>query len=346
MSDHTETIESIPQDKICQALTELEIHIENLAEIDLDGDGHIDLWEFQQAVRSPQARAVPQQSEIRRAFDFTANGRDSIDRQHISTALNSLSLKRKAAQNVVTYFEKGALADDQIRFEEFNQAILSVSPLPDEHEVLRVFRAYAIQVSFLHIPEPKLAGALREATGQFVTTQQLQSFARIIELNFRGRTTYSAFKCIARMPSPPEIWAKTLPLARLLANALPKRASDDEMRLVSRLTSREIDIISESVGAALKGVLTKHILELRKTYEDMDKFVSKAGAEPNPLGKFGLPETVHKAEAGVVEHFFQGLEARIGADPVIWLALIHMPCHTSPMNHQAHSRFVNSQLTA
>ena len=287
----------------------MDIVVENtdkfLQEHDQDGDGLIDLEEFLQVVLSP--KSLPQPHQIRQAFDgHVVRGTNYITRENIRSALESLALKSNATEKAVAYFEQGALNDNQIQFEEFNQAVLSVSPMPEEQEVQRVFQAYAIAGTLLHIPNDKLEVALEEL-GISVTAQELAGFARTVKLNFDGRIRFSAFKYIALLPSPLEVWAKTLPLPRLLADAFPKCAGIDHLRVISTLTIEETSIVAEEVGLALKDVLRDHVSKLKRAYVDMDDLAVQAGVRP--YDKF----EIRQAEAGEIDHFYDGLEARIGA---------------------------------
>ena len=248
---------------------------------DDNGDGFFDFDEFKQAMLSPHA--VPKNIDIRKAFDdhsvkqtgvLDPNLPESyIPCARIGPALEALSLKQKMREKAQAYFDHGALDDGVISFEEFNQALLSISPLPDEHDVDMVYRKHAVPGRFLYIPAEKLRDALLDL-GLEVTTAQLNHFRSTVKLNFNDCIKYNAFKHIVRSPSPAEVWAETLPLARLLAEALPKHSGCDHLRVLSSLTPNEADIVAEEVCWSLKELLMQHVSRLKASFMAMDEQVA------------------------------------------------------------------------
>ena len=214
-------------------------------------------------------------------------------------------MKRKTADKVQAYFNQGALADGKISFEEFNQAILSITALPDEQEITRVYQEHAVPGTFRYIPSDKLETAL-EALGVVATKEELAHHTRIINLNFNDFIRYNAFKHIVLSPSAAEVWAKTLPLSRLLADALPKLSDCNHLHVISSLTTQEAGYVAEEVCAALKEVLMRHVGQLKSSFQSMDKQVLKDEVHAN--SKF----EVAKMAAGTIQHFYAGLEGRIG----------------------------------
>lgn len=246
---------------------------------DLNGDGVFDLDEFKHAILAPHK--LPKYEAIRKAFDLHSIKRSEanatapeeyIQPEKAREALETLSLKTKMLEKVLAYFTQGALSDGVISFEEFNQAILSISPLPDEQEVVRVYQEHAVPGTYLYIPTDALRDALLELS-LVVTDEQLTHFRRTVDLNFNGCIKYNAFKHIVLSPSPTEVWASTLPLARLLADALPKFHGCDHLRVVSSLTPQEADMVAEEVCQSLKDVLKQHVAELKQSFIAMDEQV-------------------------------------------------------------------------
>jgi Ca2+-binding EF-hand superfamily protein len=321
----------IPKDRLLSALGKLDIEIGDdevddfFQKNDLDGNGLFDFEEFKQAILSPLA--LPPQDEIRRVFHiYSEKQSDLVDVSFIlpykiTAALEALGLKSKTAKKVQAYFDQSAfLADGKISFEEFNQAILSISPLPDEQEITRVYQEHAVPGVYRYIPSGKLELALDEL-GVVVTTDQLAHHIRIVKLNFNDCIKYSAFKHIVLSPSPAEVWARTLPLSRLLADALPKVSDCDHLRVISSLTTQEADYVVEEMCAALKEVLMRHVCKLKSSFQSMDKQVLKEEVHSN--SKF----EVTKMLTGSIQHFYQGLEGRIGtASPVYMILKISPVC--------------------
>jgi Ca2+-binding EF-hand superfamily protein len=306
----------IPKDRLLTALGKLDIEIgedevnDFFEKNDLDGNGLFDFEEFKQAILTPLS--LPPQEEIRRVFDMYSEKQSGlvefsfIPPSKITAALGTLGLKTKTAKKVQAYFDQSAfLADGKISFEEFNQAILSISPLPDEQEITRVYQEFAVPGIYRYIPSGKLEWALG-ALGVVVTNDQINHHIRIVKLNFNDCIKYNAFKHIVLSPSPAEVWARTLPLSRLLADALPKLSDCDHLRVISSLTTQEADYVAEEMCIALKEVLVRHISQLKSSFQSMDKQVLKDEVHAN--SKF----EVSKMAAGSIQHFYEGLEGRIG----------------------------------
>jgi Ca2+-binding EF-hand superfamily protein len=285
---------------------------------DLDGDGLYDFEEFKQAILSPLSHSEEKNRLVFGSYSEKPSdpvGFSFIPPSRIPAALETLGLKTKTAEKVRAYFDHGTFLDDgKISFAEFNQAILSISPLPDEQEITRVYQEHAVPGKYRYIPSDKLELALDDL-GVVVTKDQLAHHIRIVKLNFNGCIKYNAFKHIVLSPSPAEVWAGTLPLSRLLADALPKVSDCDHLRVISSLTTQEADCVVEEMCAALKEVLVRHVSQLQSSFESMDKQVLKEEAHAN--SKF----EVTKMLAGSIRHFYEGLEGRIGTASLVLMIL-------------------------
>jgi Ca2+-binding EF-hand superfamily protein len=316
ISEETEPHAHIPREELHSALSELGLEIEEgavidfLAEYDVDRSGSFDYEEFKQAIQLPLK--PPPQHEIESVFEIFSEKSSHppfIPPAKIPEALKKLGLKAKTAHKVKVYFNQGTfLADGKISFEELNQAILSISPLPDEQEITRVYQQHAVPGKYQYIPSENLELAL-EALGVVVTKDQLSYHTRIIDLNFNGLIKYNAFKHIVLTPSPAEVWAKTLPLSRLLADAMPKLSECDHLRVISSLTSQEAQCVAKEVGVALKDILIQHIGQLKSSFRSMDQQVLKE--DVHKISKFEVIN-ITKMSAGSIQHFHEGLEGRIG----------------------------------
>ena len=330
-SEEAERYAHIPKEGLLSALKKLDVDVgEDEVDkfpdkYDLDGNGLYDFEEFKQAILSPLS--TPPEQKNWEVFDsYSEKPSDSvgfsfIPPSRIPAALETLGLKKTTAEKVRNYFDHSNFsADDKISFAEFNQAILSVSPLPDEQEIMRVYQEHAVPGKYRYIPSGKLESALDEL-GVVVTKDQLAHHVRIVKLNFNGCIKYDAFKQIVHSPSPAEVWARTLPLSRLLADALPKVSDCDHLRVISSLTTQETDYVAEEMCAALKEVLKQHIGQLKSSFQSMDKQVLKDEVHAN--SKFEVTEMA----AGSIQHFYEGLEGRIGiASPFLMVLKMSSIC--------------------
>ena len=328
---HAETLQEsdihahIPKDRILMALRKFDIEIDEnasnefLKKHDLDDEGTVDFEKFKHTILL--LLSPPQQQDIQRVFNQHSQNSASGDFNFIPAAsvnevLAKLSLNSKTAEKVQLFFNRGVyIEDNKITFEEFNHAILSISALPDEQEISRVYNEHAVPGTYRCIPFDKLGLAL-EALGVDITNDQHAHHTRTVELNFNGRITYNALKYIARLPSPAEVWAKALPLSKLLADALPKVSGCDHLRVISSLSTQEVNYVAEEVCSALKVLLKKHVDELNISFQSMDTQVLSDDAQTD--SKF----VVTKMTAGSIKNFHEGLEGRIGISPMSGSSLV------------------------
>jgi hypothetical protein len=123
-----------------------------------------------------------------------------------------------------------------------------------------IFNAHAVGHS---IPPQSIKTAL-EAAGADVSIAE-----ELLRCNTSG-IDYNDFKRAALSPSPLEMWANSIPLASILADALPI-SSQDPLRRISVLSAEEIACIAEGVGAALKQVLASKVESLHQVYVRLDE---------------------------------------------------------------------------
>jgi Ca2+-binding EF-hand superfamily protein len=278
---------------------------------DQNGDGVLDLEEFRQVALSPSR--MPSRRKIQEVFSKYAvksdpqRAADQIPLDSWSDApLMELELKRASVKRVRDLIMKREGSSSVITCDEFHQAILSTSKLVDEQEIIRVFEEYAVSGKYLFIPANNLSSALKEL-GLVHTKDQLCKFNRIVALNYKGLIDFHAFKHVALSPTPLVAWAESLPIATLLADALPKHDKCDHLRVISTLTTKEIDGIVDEVCLELKEILQAHVGRLHSSFRSMDE-----EAEKGVRNSFPRYEVINM-KAGSIKDFYDGLDARIGA---------------------------------
>jgi hypothetical protein len=103
-----------------------------------------------------------------------------------------------------------------------------------------------------------------------------------------------------------EVWAKSLPLAEMLADTLPNCSGCHRLRAVSDLKEEEIIAIADGYRDGLIQVLNEHVRMLKNAYDAMAVYATKSRTAAK---KF----EVSSMSCGKIEDFHDGLQKRIGA---------------------------------
>ena len=130
-----------------------------------------------------------------------------------------------------------------------------------------------------------------------------------IDANDDGLIDFDEFKVFMLQPNSLEVWASSLPLAALVADAVSAvtdaEHSKDLLDVLCELDESSINSIKEAVGFGIGLLLDeqkKKVLEARQV-------MSKAQTDSGSCGKF----EVFEMSTGDVGNFHGGLEGRIGA---------------------------------
>jgi hypothetical protein len=103
-----------------------------------------------------------------------------------------------------------------------------------------------------------------------------------------------------------EVWAKSLPLAEMLADALPSCTGCPRLRAVSDLHEKEIVAIADGYRDGLIQILVEHVAMLKNAYLAMAEYATKS--RTGCAKKF----EVSSMSSGKIEDFHDGLQKRIG----------------------------------
>ena len=133
---------------------------------------------------------------------------------------------------------------------------------------------------------------------------------RSLDRNQDGILAFDEFVLAVKAPMPLDEWASSLPLAQLLADAMPRKAGKDRLREVSRLTEAEIGSIADGFAYGVKRLLNQHVQSLRSSFSTMDQAVATRSESDSHL-KFQTETT--KLRCGNIEDFHNGMSSRIGA---------------------------------
>ena len=120
-----------------------------------------------------------------------------------------------------------------------------------------------------------------------------------------GAIDFQEFKRAASVSSELERLIRTLPLAEMVADALPKEKERDPNRLFSEITSKQIQDICTALLPHLTKLLIDCATKLKASFDRMDEVQAEA---PMVLNKFELiPMSV-----GKIDDFHEGLSSRVG----------------------------------
>ena len=103
-------------------------------------------------------------------------------------------------------------------------------------------------------------------------------------------------------------WAKSLPLHELLADAIPRRAGRDPLRVVSEMTEEEISWVCRAFQEGLSKMLREGSAELKQAFAVSDRRAETEDVD----SKFN----VVPLSCGRITDFHAGVEERIGTE---WL---------------------------
>ena len=150
------------------------------------------------------------------------------------------------------------------------------------------------------------AGRLRDALallGVRVDEQEAADFLRTAGGGAPAGLSLDDFAAAAERPWAGEAWARSLPLAELLSDALPHCEGCPRLLAIGSLTPEEASAIADGLREGLCRLLLERVAALR----------GALGAAPGPPGnrKFEVAEM----SAGRVGDFHAGLKKRVGAAP-------------------------------
>ncbi len=185
-----------------------------------------------------------------------------------------------------------------------------------DNELAGVFRAHADGAGAgpRRIPRARLGAALREVHA-VASEAELEQFLLMRGGAQDGSVDLEDFREAARTAWPAETWAQSLPLAQLLADALPEDVGCHRLRAASSLTVGEIRDIAEGVGRAIQGLLAEHVASLRRSFRAMDEKAAEGLRDGGADAGCKFSADISSMDCGDVEGFHRGLQKRVGLRP-------------------------------
>jgi len=131
---------------------------------------------------------------------------------------------------------------------------------------------------------------------------------KLLDANGDGMVSFDEATKFLEWPDPVQRWAASLPLAELLADAMPVVNREDALEEISRLDDTLISAICEGLQLGLQRLIIENVKLLR---EGLEAQRSKAQGQEQDAGA-STKFRVIKMNAGSVEDFHKGLEDRVG----------------------------------
>ena len=187
----------------------------------------------------------------------------------------------------------------------------------DPNQIDTVFKKYAKidrKSSICHIEEKNLLMALKEFDVVPDVTQEdlckQDVLFRSLDRNQDGILVLDEFAQAVQAPMPLDEWASTLPLARILADAMPRKVGKDLLREVGRLTPDEINNVVDGFAYGLRILLKEYVEKLRGSFSLMDEKAAKASGDGD--GAYVKFQAETKLRCGSIDDFHNGMASRIG----------------------------------
>ena len=91
-----------------------------------------------------------------------------------------------------------------------------------------------------------------------------------------------------------------------MADAIPRREGMDVLRVVSSLSTDEVDVLVEVLKSAFKTIILDQVKTLNQSFKALDSKLNKL--DPSSASKFNT----FKASCGLIKDYHHGLSGRIG----------------------------------
>ncbi len=147
--------------------------------------------------------------------------------------------------------------------------------------------------------------SLSEELGLAFAADSIADLFRSLDINNDGGLDLEEFKQALLIPSPVEQLIQTLPISRMISDAMPRERGRDVLRLLSESSTEQIRNVCCVLIPYLEATLEDAVRKLKASFQAMDRSETSSGAK-----KFEVPQAL---SAGTVGDFFGGLAARVGA---------------------------------
>ncbi len=153
-----------------------------------------------------------------------------------------------------------------------------------------------------------------------VDEEDVDQIFKAADLNKNGGLDFHEFWTLVGMPSPIEEWVRSLPLAQLVADAMPRidGKREDQVRHLSSITESQLEESFAVLMDGLKRMLRESLAALKVSYATWDRATT---ADNGAALKF----QISTMSVGNISNFHEGLAARIGEfqDSSLGIVVLH-----------------------
>ena len=167
------------------------------------------------------------------------------------------------------------------------------------------------------ITKSTLQAALQDL-GINVIDKEIDELLRSTDINNDGGLDFDEFSMLLSASSPSLEWLRSLPLAELVLDGLPKKdgiTSQDQLRHLCNTSQSELEVSIQAIMEGLRKMLQENLAALKKAYDLLE---SKQAAQDSASAKF----QIRTMSVGNVEDFYNGIKTRIGKVPMRALIFI------------------------
>ena len=150
-----------------------------------------------------------------------------------------------------------------------------------------------------HIQKDRIQTALNDLDLD-VSVKEVESLFNEFDSDNSDGLSQEEFCRMLQKLRPVHEWAKSLPIAEVLVDSLPRKANQQQLKVVSELTDDEISVVCMVFARGVERILQESRMSL------MQAFQIEPGAETG--SKFNMVPV----SCGDIDDFHQGLEQRIG----------------------------------
>ena len=157
------------------------------------------------------------------------------------------------------------------------------------------------------ITAASLCAALKDL-GINVTEVEIDELLKSSDTNDDGGLDFDEFSTLVSRSSSGLEFLRSLPLAELVWDGLPKEqgcAGENQLRHLSKISPKDLEVSIQAITEGLAKLLHENVAALKKAYDLLD---SKAEANDTASAKFEMI----KMSVGTIKDFHEGIAPRIG----------------------------------